>query len=68
MIVRELDGYHGFAAAERLGFPDASEALEAPEDREVMAQLVDRIRQTVLEEIERGKRMARETPDPQDMA
>src|SRR5271155_5732054 len=55
-IVRELDRYHGVAAAERLGLPDASrpETLEEA-DQEIMAGLVDRILRATLEEIESAR-------------
>ena len=68
-IVRELDRYHGSAAAERLGLPDAPRP-EVPEeaDRKVMAELVDRIRQMTLEEIAHGNAAAPETLRPRDPA
>ena len=70
-IVRELDRYHGFVAAERWGLPDASEAL-GEADEQVMAELVDRIRETTPrpEKIESapGNGMAPETPRPRDPA
>ncbi len=71
-IVRELDRYHGFAAAERRGLRDASEAPERiPSQLEAL--LADRIRPQMapqrLEKIESapGNGMAPEAPDPQDM-
>jgi hypothetical protein len=70
-IVRELDRYHGFVAAERWGLPDASMPLE-PDDLEILAQLVKRIRETPprRETIESapGNDMAPETPRPRDPA
>jgi hypothetical protein len=70
-IVRELDRYHGFVAAERWGLPDRSEALEEA-DSEVLARLVDRIRETTPrpEKIESapGNGVAPETPHPRDPA
>jgi DNA-binding CsgD family transcriptional regulator len=66
-IVRELDRYHGFVAAERWGLPDASEPL-GETDAQVIAQLVDRIRGTTprREKIEfaPGNGVAPETPAP----
>src|SRR5271156_5111410 len=44
-IVRELDRYHGFVAAERWGLPNPSEPF-GEADAQVIAQLVDRIRGT----------------------
>ena len=71
-IVRELDRYHGFAAAERQGLRDASEAPEQiPSELEAM--LAARIRPQMapqrLVKIESapGNGMAPEAPDPQDM-
>ena len=67
-IVRELDRYHGFAAAGRWGLPEAPE--EVPE--EIVAQL-DRSRRQMapqgVEKIESAPRnaMAPEAPDPQDL-
>jgi hypothetical protein len=71
-IVRELDRYHGFVAAERWGLPDAS---EAPEEipRWFEARIAARIRPRMapqrLEKIESapGNGMAPDAPDPQDM-
>jgi hypothetical protein len=51
-IVRELDRYHGFTAAERWGLPDASEAPEQG-DAELMARLVDRFRKMTSQRIEK---------------
>jgi hypothetical protein len=51
-IVRELDRYHGFTAAERWDLPDAPKAPE-PGDVEIMAQLVERIRNTTPQRIEK---------------
>jgi hypothetical protein len=66
-IVRELDRYHGFTAAERWGLPDAPMAL-GPADDAVIAGLVARIRQGVLEEIARANAGAPETLRPRDPA
>jgi hypothetical protein len=70
-IVRELDRYHGFVAAERWGLPDRSEALEEA-DSELLARLVERIRETTPrpEKIESAPEngMAVETPSPRDPA
>ena len=70
-IVRELDRYNGSAAAERWGLPEASRRETREELREkdklAMALLVDRIRQTVLQEIESERRNAM-APDSRDMA
>ena len=70
-IVRELDRYHGSAAAERWGLPEASRRETREELREkdklAMALLVDRIRQTVLQEIKSERRNAM-APDSRDMA
>ena len=66
-IVRELDRYHGFAAAERGGLAAAPEALQSP-DQVVLAHLVDRIRQSTLDELARANAMAAKTPDPRDRA
>ena len=71
-IVRELDRYHGFVAAERWGLPVAS---EAPEEIPpwLEARIAARIRPQMapqrLEKIESapGNGMAPEAPDPQDM-
>jgi hypothetical protein len=67
-IVRELDRYHGFVAAERWGLPVAS---EAPEEIPpwLEARIAARIRPQRLEKIESapGNGMASEAPDPQDM-
>ena len=71
-IVRELDRYHGFVAAERWGLPVAS---EAPEEIPpwLEAHIAERIRPQMapqrLEKIESapGNGMAPEAPDPQDM-
>ena len=64
-IVRELDRYHGFVAAERWGLLDASEQL-GETDAQVIVQLVDRIRGTTprREKIESapGNGVAPETP------
>ena len=71
-IVRELDRYHGFAAAERRGLRDASEAPEKS-GQEIMAMLAERIRPQMapqrFEKIESGpgNGMASEAPNPQDM-
>jgi hypothetical protein len=67
-IVRELDRYHGFTAAEHRGLAAAPEALPGPADQMVMAQMVDRIRQSTLDELARANAMAPKTPDPRDMA
>src|SRR5271170_242791 len=71
-IVRELDRYHGFAAAERWGLPVAS---EAPEEISpwLEARNAERIRPQMapqrIEKIESrpGNGMASEAPDPQHM-
>ena len=70
--MRELDRYHGFAAAERWRLPDVSEAPEqVPE--ELATRLAERIRPQLvpqrLEKIESapGNGMATEVQDPQDM-
>ena len=70
-IVRELDRYHGFVAAERWGLPVASEApKEIPPWLEARAE---RIRPQMapqrLEKIKSapGNGMVPEAPDPQDM-
>ena len=71
-IVRELDRYHGFAAAERRGLRDASEA-PAQIPSELAALLAARIRPQMapqrLEKIESapGNGMASEALDPQDV-
>ena len=67
-IVRELDRYHGSAAAERWGLPHARPEEPEKADRVVMAELVDRIRQMTLEEIARGNGGAPETLRPRDPA
>jgi DNA-binding CsgD family transcriptional regulator len=71
-IVRELDRYHGFVAAERWGLPVASETFNTEADKQIIAQLVKRIRETParLETIESapGNGMAPETPLPLDPA
>jgi hypothetical protein len=51
-IVRELDRYHGLAAAERWGLPDASQAPEEV-DEQILAQFVDRIRQATPQSLEK---------------
>ena len=74
-IVRELDRYHGFAAAERWRLAEASH-LETREEREardekdklLMTQFVERIRRNTLEEVARGNAMAAKTPDPHAFA
>src|SRR5271163_16887 len=71
-ILRELDRYHGFVAAERWGLPVAAEAPEeiAPW---LEAHIAKRSRPQMasqrLEKIESapGNGMAPEAPDPQDM-
>jgi hypothetical protein len=71
-IVRELDRYHGFAAAKRRSHPDAPEAPEeiAPW---LEAHIATRSRPQMapqrLEKIESapGNGMAPDAPDPQDM-
>ncbi len=71
-IVRELDRYHGFVAAERWGLPVTSEAPEeiAPW---LKARIAARIRPQMvpqrLEKIESAlvNGMAPEATDPQDM-
>src|ERR1700723_2834856 len=71
-IVRELDRYHGFVAAERWGLPVASETFNTEADKQVIAQLVERIREMPprRETIESapGNSMAPETPRPLDPA
>jgi hypothetical protein len=67
-IVRELDRYHCFTAAERWGLPDAPMPI-VQADLEIMAQLVKRIRKTPprREKIESapGNGVASDTPpDP----
>src|ERR1700722_2591992 len=67
-IVRELDRYHGFVAAERWGLRDRSEA-PAQADAELLAQLVERIRRVPPRpEIQSapGNGVAPETPRPRD--
>src|SRR5271170_6137320 len=64
-IVRELDRYHGLAAAERWSLPDASEAPEEV-DEQILAQLVDRIRHATPQSLEKtesapGNVMARKS-------
>jgi hypothetical protein len=63
-IVRELDRYHGFVAAEHRGLAAAPEALPGPADQVVMAHMVDRIRQSTLDELARANAMDAKTPDP----
>jgi hypothetical protein len=71
-IVRELERYHGFVAAERWGLPVAS---EAPEEIPpwLEARIAERIRPQMapqrLEKIESapGNGMVPEAPVPQDM-
>jgi hypothetical protein len=71
-IVRELDRYHGFAAAERRRLPNASEAPEQT-PAEIAALLIERIRSQMapqrLAKIESapGNGMGSEGSDPQDM-
>jgi hypothetical protein len=71
-IVRELDRYHGFVAAERWGLPDATPFPIVQADLEIMAQLVKRIRETPprRETIESalGNGMVPEAPRPRDPA
>ena len=71
-IVRELDRYHGSAAAERWGLPEASrrETPEEPDenDKAIMAHIVERIRRHTLDELARANATAAKTPDPRDMA
>jgi len=70
-IVRELDRYHGFVAAERWGLPVASEApAEIPRwlEARVAARIRPRMAPQRLEKIESapGNGRAPEAPDPQD--
>jgi len=68
-IVRELDRYHGFVAAERWGVADTSYPIEKA-DHQIIAQLVERIRGTPPrpEKIQSalGNGVAPETPRPRD--
>jgi DNA-binding CsgD family transcriptional regulator len=71
-IVRELDRYHGFVAAERWGLPDVTPFPIGEADEQVIAQLVKRLRETpaLPETIESapGNGVAPETPRPLDPA
>jgi hypothetical protein len=64
-IVRELDRYHGFTAAERWGLPIAPIALEQA-DLEVMAGLVKRIREMTLEDIRKIESAPKNGMVPED--
>src|SRR5271154_3521331 len=71
-IVRELDRYHGFAAAERWGLPQWVRSARGNPPG-LLAELVARIRPQMapqrLEKIESapGNGMVPEARDPQDM-
>jgi hypothetical protein len=52
-IVRELDRYHGFVAAERWGLPEVTPMVRGPADEAIIAGLVARIRETTLKEIKK---------------
>ena len=71
-IVRALDRYHGFVAAERWGLPVASEAPEEIPpwlEARIAARICPQMAPQRLEKIESapGNGSAPEAPDPQDM-